>query len=157
MNQSLMMSQSLRMSLAVATWEFGRYFKLKDQLVGLVSLLMGATISYGAVQIAKSASKVELAIVGASQQFKLPTDSKLTIAGGEFSEEEWRAQVLAGDVDGLLILSQPGSTANTASRSSGGVDDTPTASTSEAKALDGLWTAKLVVRQKPTWLDELQP
>lgn len=44
MNQSLKMSHSLQMSLAVAAWEFGRYFKLKDQIVGLVSLLLGATI-----------------------------------------------------------------------------------------------------------------
>jgi ABC-2 type transport system permease protein len=157
MNQSLKMSQSLQMSLAVAAWEFGRYFKLKDQIVGLVSLLLGATISYGAIQIAKSASKVELAIVGANPQFQLPTDGKLAIAEGEFSEQEWRSQVLAGDVDGLLIFSRPDSTAISANRSSEVVDDTPSASDPDTKSLDGLWSAQLVVRQTPTWLEDLQP
>ena len=157
MSQLVKMNQSLRMSLTVAAWEFGRYFKLKDQIVGLVSLLMGATIGYGAMQIAKSASKVELAIIGASQQFELPTDGKLTVASGKFSEEEWRAQVLAGDVDGLLIFSRPNSTAISVNRSSEVVDNTPTAITPDTKSLDGLWSAQLVVRQTPPWLEDLQP
>ncbi|MDX1928040.1 MAG: ABC transporter permease, partial [Pirellulaceae bacterium] len=150
-------NQSLRMSFTVAAWEFGRYFKLKDQIVGLVSLLMGATIAYGAVQIAKSASKVELAILGASQQFELPKDGKLTVAVGKFSEEEWRAQVLAGDVDGLLIFSQPDSAQVSANRSSEVADVTPTANTTDTQSLNRLWSAQLFVRQTPTWLEDLQP
>jgi ABC-2 type transport system permease protein len=157
MSQLVKMNQSLQMSLTVAAWEFGRYFKLKDQIVGLISLLLGATIGYGSMQIAKSASKVELAIIGASQQFELPTDGKLTVASGKLSEEEWRTQVLAGDVDGLLIFSQPDPAAISANRSSEVADVTPTANTADPQSLDRLWTAQLVVRQTPTWLEDLQP
>ncbi len=37
------------MTYTVAAWEFGRNFKLKDQIIGLFSLLLDAILSYAAV------------------------------------------------------------------------------------------------------------
>jgi ABC-2 type transport system permease protein len=124
------MSHWLRTSWTVARWEFHRYFKLKDQIIGLVSMLIGAAIGFGAMRLSQSASKVELAVLGASPTFALPESGHLQLADGQHTEQEWRDRVAAREIDGLLVIS----------------------ATAEAP-----WTAKLTVRQEPTWLDELRP
>ena len=126
----------------VACWEFRRYVKLKDQVIGLVSLLLGALISFGAVHLARSSSQIELAVIGASPAFALPPKGNLTLAKGEHTEEEWRERVAARKIDGLLILTQ----AATVAESSQG-----------ATGAESAWNAKLIVRQEPTWLSELKP
>jgi ABC-2 type transport system permease protein len=116
--------------MTVARWEFQRYFRLKDQLLGLLSLLIGAGVGFGAMHISQSASKVELAVLGASPAFSIPDGGHLQLAQGEYSEQEWRDRVEAREVDGLLVIATP----------------------------EGLpWEAKLTVRQRPTWLEELRP
>jgi ABC-2 type transport system permease protein len=124
------MSQWLQTTWTVAQWEFQRYFKLKDQIIGLVSLLIGAVIGFGAVTLSQSASKVKLAVVGASPDFKLPEKGNIQIASGEHSEQEWRMLVEERKIEGLLLLSN--------------VADAP-------------WKAELIVRQEPTWLEDLRP
>ncbi len=120
----------LRTSLTVARWEFQRYFKLKDQILGLVSLLIGAGIGFGAMQLAASAGKVEIAVIGTGSAFSLPAEGNLAIAVGDHSEQEWRERVESREIDGLLVVSNsPGSP----------------------------WQAKLTVRKEPTWLEELRP
>lgn len=114
----------------VARWEFQRYFKLKDQVVGIVSLLVGAAIGYGAIRISQSASKVELAILGASEQFVLPEKGQLKIAEEIRTQQEWQSKVLDRTIDGLLVIN-------------------PSA--------ESAWEAKLTVRQEPTWIEELRP
>jgi len=157
MSQLLNMNQSLRMCLTVAAWEFGRYFKLKDQIIGLVSMLLGATIAYGATRIATSASGVELAVIGAGPHFELPAEGRLKMAEGTFPEEQWRAQVLAGDVDGLLIFAKPDSHAHSTNHSDESVGDAQATNIPGTLSPDNLWSAQLVVRQSPTWLADLQP
>lgn len=124
------MKRWLRTSLTVARWEFQRYFKLKDQITGLVSLLFGAVIGFGAVRIADSAGKVELAVINASPAFTLPADGNLAIAEGNFSEQEWRERVESREIDGLLVISD---------------------------SAESPWQATLTVRKEPTWLEELRP
>ncbi len=127
------MQHQLKMTWTVACWEFRRYFKLKDQIVGLVSLLLGAAVGFGGFRIAQSAGQVELAVLGASPGFVLPEKGKLSLVTADHTEQEWRDLVKAGEVDGLLIITAP------------------------TKPASDLWNAQLIVRQEPTWLEELKP
>ena len=124
------MNHWLKTCWTVARWEFQRYFKLKDQVIGIVSLLVGAVVGYGAIRIAQSAKKVEVAVLGASAQFELPENGKLKIAEGTLTEQEWQSKVLDRSIDGLLVITQ-----------------------TEASP----WEANLTVRQEPAWLEELRP
>ena len=120
----------LKTCFTVARWEFFRYFKWKDQIIGLFSLLIGAAIGFGAVQLARSSSKVELAVLGSSDSFAFSEKSKLTKADGTHDESTWKEMVQAGKVDGLLkITRNPGE----------------------------LFQSELIVRKEPAWLDELRP
>ena len=114
----------------VARWEFFRYFKLRDQIIGLISLLFGGLIGFGAVSLARSASKVKLGVVGASESFEFPKKGHLHRVPEDHAEDEWRELIDLGKVDGLLKLT--------------GLPDKP-------------FSAELIVRKEPTWLDELKP
>lgn len=120
----------LKTCFTVARWEFFRYFKWKDQLIGLFSLLIGAAIGFGAVHLAKSSSKVELAVLGASDSFSFPEKGKLTRAEGTHDESTWEKLVQDGKVAGLLIMT----------RNAGEP-----------------FQSELVVRKEPAWLEELRP
>ncbi len=129
------MSSWFRMRWTVARWEFRRYFKLKDQLIGLVCMLISGLVGYGAVRISTAAEKVQLAVLGVDSGFVFPEKGKLRRAEGQFTEEQWHARVESREVDGLLVISEnpPGA----------GMAEKP-------------WSARLVVRQEPAWLSELQ-
>ncbi len=123
----------LSMRSTVAVWEFQRYFKLKDQCIGFVSLLIGAAFGFGAVYLARSSSTVKLAVLGASSNFKVPDEGHLKIVHEERTEQEWRVQVENKSIDGLLIVAAP----------------------EPAEGND--WSSSLIVRQEPTWFEELKP
>ena len=120
----------LRTISSVASWEFQRYFKLKDQVVGFISLLIGGLIGIGAVKLSQSASKAEIAVVGATSTFVLPEKGHLKMAEGEHTKQEWRTMVADRKIDGLLLIQN---------------------------STDNPWSTELVVRQDPTWLEELRP
>ena len=144
------MIQYVRMCFTVAAWEFGRYFKLKDQVIGILLMLVGATIGYSVVSIAKTAGNVEIAVLNANADFALPAEGKISVAEGEWTEPQWREKVNSGDVDGLLIFGTTNPTSN----------PSPRPEETESKATEPeatLWQARLVVRRTPTWIDELQP
>jgi len=123
------MNKWLQTTYTVAKWEFQRYFKLKDQIIGFLSLLIGAAVGIGAVRLSQSASKVELAVVGASSTFAFPEKGRLKHAGGDHCEQEWRDLVEAHKIDGLLLFYE---------------------------SSDAPWSTELIVRQEPTWLEELR-
>lgn len=125
----------IRMCFTVAAWEFGRYFKLKDQFIGIALMMFGAAIGYGVVRIAKTASKVEIAVLGANADFAFPAEGKISIAEGDWTQQQWREKVNSGEVDGLLIFGEANSSPDPE---------------------DALWQAQLIVRRAPTWIDELQ-
>lgn len=120
----------LKTCFTVARWEFFRYFKWKDQLIGLFSLLIGAAIGFGAVHLAKSSGKIEVAILGASDSFSFPEKGKLAIAEGTYDESGWKKLVQDGEVDGLLKMT----------RNAGEP-----------------FQSELIVRKEPAWLEELRP
>lgn len=134
------MNHWLKMRWTVARWEFQRYFKWKDQIIGLVSLVLGGIVGFGAVHFARSASGVQLAVLGASSSFAIPEKSKLSLVKGDHTEQEWRAKVESKEIDGLLIISAPTPLENEATPPS-----------------HSRWTSQLIVRQEPTWLGELKP
>jgi ABC-2 type transport system permease protein len=123
-------SHPIRTTWTVACWEFQRYFKLKDQIVGLVSLLVGAAIAIGAVKAFQYSKKVELAVVGASAEFALPEKGNLQAAQGDYSIEQWKSKLDSREIGGLLIISA--------------VPGEP-------------WSAELFVRKEPSWISELDP
>ncbi len=124
------MNQRLQTTWTVAKWEFQRCFKLKDQIIGFVSVLIGAVIGFGAVRLSQSASKVKLAVIGASSTFALPENGHIQLASEEHTEQEWRSLIGAREIDGLLLVSAS--------------NEVP-------------WRTELIVRQEPTWLEELRP
>lgn len=126
----------IRMCFTVAAWEFGRYFKLKDQFIGIALMMFGAAIGYGVVRIAQTASNVEIAVLGANADFAFPAEGKISIAEGDWTQQQWREKVDSGEVDGLLIFGE---------------------ANSPPDLKDALWQAQLIVRRAPTWIDELQP
>lgn len=126
---------SLRAIWTVALWEFHRYFKLKDQIIGFVTMVIGGVVAFSAVRIAETSSQVEIAVVGASAEFSLPSTGKIQQVREERSVEEWRQLVADRKVNGLLVL-------------------TPPTAASDPQAV---WTAQLYVEKEPTWLKQLQP
>lgn len=121
---------SMSSTATVAAWEFKRYFKLKDQLTGLIGMLIGAAVSYGAVSLlGQSVKPVEIAVIGASQEFSFPEEGNLVRAAGDFSREEWERKLAGREIGGLLVISA---------------------------APDGNWSAELSVPKEPTWLPEIR-
>ena len=124
------MTSWLRICFTVARWEFFRYFKWKDQLFGLLSLLIGAAIGFGAVYMSRSANRVQVAVLGASESFQFPEKGNLVQVFETYDEATWKEKVQAGELDGLLKV-----TRNAEER----------------------FRAELIVRKEPAWLDELRP
>ncbi|XZE21377.1 ABC transporter permease [Pirellulaceae bacterium SH449] len=120
----------LKPCLTVARWEFFRYFKWKDQLIGVVAMIFGAAIGYAAMRLSQSTSQVELAVLGASDSFAFADKGNLKLAEGTNDEAMWQQMVEAGKVDGLLKIN--------------------------ASSREG-FVAELIVRKEPAWLEELRP
>jgi ABC-2 type transport system permease protein len=118
--------------LIVAWWEFTRYFKIKDQLYGVLAMLIASGLAAGAIQFAQSSSQIELAVIGAAESLDVPDDSNFALVDSNAGEIELRGQVDRKEIDGLLIL-RPSD-----------------------NELSG-FTVELIVRSQPTWLMQLQP
>lgn len=124
------MQSRIKTVWTVARWEFHRYFKLKDQMIGLVSLLIGSILGFGAIRMAQSAGQVRLAILGASPEWVMPEKGRLKQVSEARTEAEWREQLESRKIDGLVLITDADSSN---------------------------WQAKLVVRNQPTWLADLEP
>ncbi len=124
------MMTSMKTCMTVARWEFFRYFKWKDQLIGLVSLLIGAALGFGAVYLSKTSSKVNVAVIGANASFAFPEKSRFALADGDHDESAWKEKIQKGDVDGLLKIS-----------------------TKSGEPFQ----SELIVRKQPAWIEELRP
>lgn len=109
----------LPLEVEVARWEFGRYFKLKDQLIALVTMIV---VGAGAIGIAhlvrrSAAEPVRLAIVGPAAAAlaaeltagpDLPAGASFAAEAPAEAPEALRAGVETGEWDGLLLLSPAG-------------------------------------------------
>lgn len=115
----------------VARWEFFRFFKWRDQLIGIVSLLISSVLGFGAVKFASSSNAVEIAMVGSNDPIKLPENSKIRIQSSPENIEQLRTKLDDRTLDGILVFTE--STANSAERD-----------------------VELIVRQPPNWIGDIQ-
>ncbi len=120
-------SSTAKSAWAVAKWEFGRYCKLRDQLIGMLSLLIGGCIGIGAVKISQSNSKITLVTNQAALLEGWPKDSQITLVVEQKSSAELRDLVLEKKFDAALAVP-------------------------EQKEQD--W--ELLVRSEPVWLDQVK-
>lgn len=117
---------------AVARWEFARYFKLRQQLVGLLLTLLGAAGGYGIAAAARGGEPeaVEVAVLGAEQ---LPLEA--AAAGGRLrlvphppeAASALEAAVGRGELAGLLRLRDRDDAALLLRERAGWVDELETA------------------------------
>jgi ABC-2 type transport system permease protein len=88
-------------ALIVAAWEFRRYFKWKDQLIGLVSFLVIGLIWYGASRLAQARGRTMTVALVELQLVAPPSGRVRFVPAAEDSLA--RAEALRrGDVHGIL-------------------------------------------------------
>jgi ABC-2 type transport system permease protein len=127
-SEDIEMNQSIWI---VAKWEFFRFFKWRDQLIGVLSLLVTSAIGFGVVKFARSSNDVELAMVGFSETLNLPQDSKLSIKASAESLEHLLKQLDDHRLDGILVMA-------------------------EDSDHNAELQVELIVRKERTWIRELQ-
>ncbi len=140
------MNRSLSLIRIIACWEFHRYFKLKDQVIGLVSMLLGGVVMFTAARIAQSSDAVEIAVIGASTSFSIPENGDISVSKEQLSEQEWQKKVASKDIDGLLVI-----------RSGADSNALPDSEAVPGNGQKNQWTARLYVHRDPAWLDQLMP
>lgn len=93
----------------VAAWEFRRYFKWKEQLVGLVLLLAGAFSSFYLVKWVdgREASEVALGVVGQSR-VEGSLEAARFVLHREPDAESARAKVQSGELEGWIAADGSG-------------------------------------------------
>jgi ABC-2 type transport system permease protein len=119
---------SIRLKLAVAAWEFRRFYKLRDQLLSLMLAIVGGTFGF-AVQhfVARSAGPARVAVLFSDRlpDVTLPEPARVRLEPHDPADEsKLRDAVGVKELDGLLII-------------------------------DGLDRAELLVLNDPVWLPEL--
>ena len=97
----------LRLVMVVGAWEFGRFFKFKDQFYGLILVAICCVAGYGTAWIAeKSGGEVRLAVVGGDRlPLRLNDDSRIIVAESEATElAALRKKVAERVLDGVLVV-----------------------------------------------------
>ncbi|MFO0807503.1 MAG: ABC transporter permease [Gemmataceae bacterium] len=128
-------------ALAVAVWEFRRFYKLRDQLLSLALGIIGGLLGV-AVQwfVGYSSGIVRIAILNADRlpTISLPEGTKLTLEHHESSEHsKLRDSVGRREIAGLLIIHDVNSAELIVAREPVWANDLQTALT------DARWRAKL--------------
>lgn len=100
-----------RLALEIALWEFRRFFRWKDQLVGLLLLGLGwgGFFVVGLV-VGKSGRPVRIAVHGAPElALRPPAGSRLRIQPADLrTPAELRAAVDRGELEGAIVFLDPG-------------------------------------------------
>jgi ABC-2 type transport system permease protein len=100
--------RSLRLKLAVAAWEFRRFYKLRDQLLSLVLAMVGGAFGFGVQHfVAKATGPVRVAVLHADRLpgVVLPKESRIELRPHDESEEQkLRDAVGVKELDGLLVI-----------------------------------------------------
>ncbi len=122
------MNQSV---LTVAKWEFFRFFKWRDQLIGILCLLATSVIGFAVVKFARSSNDVVLAVVGLSEPLNLAEKSRIQLNPSSESIDELRTKIEDRSLDGILVVAESSSSV-------------------------GELEVELIVRQQPSWIAELQ-
>lgn len=100
--------RSLRLKLAVAIWEFRRFYKLRDQLISLFLALIGGAFGFGVQHfVAKSAGAARVAVLHAEllPDVNLSAPARFKLEPHDTADEQkLRDAVGLKDLDGLLII-----------------------------------------------------
>lgn len=98
-----------RAAWEVARWEFARFVKLRQQVMGLLLTLVFAGIGFGAATLALGGDRptADVVVIG-GEHLPLPAETdggRARLATGAAADaQQHRAAVGSGDLDGLLIL-----------------------------------------------------
>ena len=92
----------------VAGWEFRRYFKWKDQLIGFMIFLGVGALSYGVGKLATGGRRT-MTIATAGFEMSAPAGSRLTFTPAPEDTAERRRQLEEGDLGGILTRRVDGS------------------------------------------------
>ena len=95
----------------IARWEFRRYFKLRQQLIGLAVTAAIGLVSFGLVRLADRDRAIEVAVIGADilpLTEHAPEDLTFTPHAAA-DAQALREAVLAGDREALLVVTGPDS------------------------------------------------
>ena len=117
--------------LTVAKWEFFRFFKWRDQIAGVISLLVTSVIGFGVVKFVQNSNRVDLAVIGRNEAIVFPPKSIIKLTFVTESTEQLRSQLENKKIDGVLSILPRDDSSN---------------------ELD----VNLLVRKKPSWLKSLQ-
>lgn len=117
--------------LAVAKWEFFRFFKWRDQLIGVATMLVTAALGFGIVKFIQSSDEINLALIGIDVALNFPEKSRVNIISSEESIEQLKGRLEEKTLDGILTVKEK-------------TDGSPDLE------------VELMVRQKPGWLSKLQ-
>ena len=92
----------------VAGWEFRRYFKWKDQLIGFMIFLGIGALSYGVGKLATGGRRT-MTIATAGFEMSAPAGSRLKFTPAPQDTAERRRQLEEGDLGGVLTRRVDGS------------------------------------------------
>jgi ABC-2 type transport system permease protein len=99
---------SIRPKLAVAIWEFRRFYKLRDQLLSLLLAILGGGFGVGVQHyVAKAAGPARVAVLHADRlpDIKLPASAHVKLEPHDAEDEpKLRDAVGVKDLDGLLVI-----------------------------------------------------
>jgi ABC-2 type transport system permease protein len=100
--------RSLRLKLAVAAWEFRRFYKLRDQVLSLLLAVVGGAFGFGVQQfVARSAGPARVAVVYADRLpgVTLPDPARLTLEPHDAADGPMLHDAVGRkDLDGLLVV-----------------------------------------------------
>jgi ABC-2 type transport system permease protein len=120
--------RSIRLKLAVAVWEFRRFYKLRDQLLSLFLAIVGGAFGVGVQQfVARSTGPARIAVLHADRLpgVVLPDQARIQLEPHDAKDEQsLRDAVGHKALDGMLIV-------------------------------HGLDQVELLVLKEPVWLNEL--
>jgi ABC-2 type transport system permease protein len=92
----------------VARWEFRRYFKWKDQFIGLLIFLGLGAVSYGVGKLA-TGSRREMIIATSGFELTAPPGARLSYVPAPSDSAERVRQLDEGDLGGILTRRVDGS------------------------------------------------
>ena len=118
--------------LTVAKWEYYRFFKWRDQLAGIVSMLVTSAIGFGVVKFVQNSNQIDLVLVGRKEVLVFPPKSKIRMKVATESLAQLKTQLENKKIDGILSMLP----------------------SEHSNAELGV---ELFVRKQPSWLSSLQP
>jgi ABC-2 type transport system permease protein len=99
---------SLRLKLAVAAWEFRRFYKLRDQILSLVLAIFGGVFGFGVQHfVARSTGPARVAVLHADRlpNIVLPQQARVTLEPHDDADAlALRDAVGRKELEGLLIV-----------------------------------------------------